>query len=208
HPDLMLQDLSDTPTNRITMFGNPVNELHRDLCLKEKEFRSGLPADWKKYQKAINAYTESLSPLINFLWHSEARLLHFLNKNLKPFHIDISRNIFCISLHIHSTQNCCDCCRSQIVGSLYQWLYDRLLMLVRNEDLIIHTVVSWIRPYDKTTFTHESPVKDISVDCMATREYISPSPYTFSSEKADDGKYFASFVQLDEPTIDSTTAAS
>ncbi|CAO4841825.1 MAG: hypothetical protein FADNKDHG_01109 [Holosporales bacterium] len=95
----------------------------------------------QKMNTSLTSLKGEYGPLINFYWHSEPRLLKFIDQqnianqlfSLKK--ISLWQKIEFITLNIHSTQDCCPSCRMQIVGAAYNWLYHDMISCLRNNDI-------------------------------------------------------------------------
>ena len=165
--------------------------------------------DLKAYQAAVNRYYKEISPLVIRVWHSEPRLLFFLKKYLKPGIFSTARLGFIpdiITLHLHSTQECCDCCRLQLVGSVYNWLYETALFSIgqKNENLLFHIIVTW---FDVFPGNYKNRIRKSSIDIneFATIDDASPNPNSFTNPQQ---KFFVTFVSLDSAIYRRPTVAA
>lgn len=103
-------------------------------------------------------YREELTKVIGILWHSETRLLRWLNlsSHFSGFLTGLattktpSTPILFIWLHLHSTKNVCDDCRLQLTGASYNWLYKKMVDKFCIEPTYpkFHILISWEKPHE------------------------------------------------------------
>jgi hypothetical protein len=103
-------------------------------------------------------YREELTKVIGTLWHSETRLLRWLNlsSHFSGFLTGVavtrtpSTPILLVGLHLHSTKNVCDSCRLQLTGASYNWLYKKMVdkFCMESTHPKFHILVSWEKPHD------------------------------------------------------------
>lgn len=174
-----------------------------DMLVKEAS------EDLKSYQVAVNRYYKEISPLVIRVWHSEPRLLFFLKNSLKPGIFSTAKLGFIpdiITLHLHSSQDCCDCCRLQLVGSVYNWLYETALFSIgqKNENLLFHVIVTWFDSFPGK-YKNLTSQSNINKDQFATIDDASPNPGSFTNQQQ---KFFVTFVSLDPAIYKKHTVAA
>lgn len=133
----------------------------------------------------IKSHKVQLDKFIGRYWHSEPRLLSLLHNDIRipAFLSGIARplrnSVDLIMLHVHSTHNICDSCRTQFTGATYLWLYEKMVSFFTGDTgtpPIFHLVVSWYEePGEKNKIDFRkvrTGVAGINIDEVATIEDI------------------------------------
>ena len=153
---------------------------------------------FNKVKKTTKAYYDAIAPLNLLIWHSEPRLFSFLKDYIRPnslHHEQIGFIPASVTLHLHSTHNCCDNCRLQITGAIYNWLYESIVCAfgyTQSDPPIFHVIFTWRTSYNGELRNVDNK-KTIDPNFFASLEDTFPNQNTFRHISE---KFFITFVGL------------
>ena len=179
----------------IQYFDNAVNE--RTAILLEEQIISNV----ENIAIQRKSYEDKRSSFVHAFWHSEARLLFYVQE-LSGLPACVSNAVESkegflklIILHAHSRFNVCDHCRLQLTGSIYKWMYRKMLNLFHIEcndrkPPKFHLIISYSgNPRSRIDYNNPNDTREINIDAI---ESVDATDKFFCEET----KPFVSIVNL------------